>query len=143
MKTLDTDIVLGGDPYFSDGPPGWKSLSINYIENYSVKEVDYERWMVLTGQKEPEEVLEEDKTDTSPTSESESQVTADEFPVYLNKGDAEPLRMMTAGELKSAFNVDWIGVDGGEDWIFLEINMSDNYAVRRADYEKWLELSGG
>jgi hypothetical protein len=50
---------------------------------------------------------------------------------------------MTASEMKAAFNVDWIGVDGGEDWIFLEINMSDNYAVRRTDYDKWLELSGG
>jgi hypothetical protein len=137
-RMLTTQQIMDGDPFWSNDVPGWKTLSINYTEGYSIKESDYERWMVLTGQKAPEEVK-----DDAPETTSEFEVTADEFPVFLNKGDATPMRMMTASEMKAAFNVDWIGVDGSEEWIFLEINMSDNYAVRRTDYDKWLELSGG
>jgi hypothetical protein len=117
---------------FIDYQPGWKSLALG-IDYFSVKESDYEKWLELTGQKDPSDDNDDDeKVEEGPSA------TADEIPVYDNAGDPVPARLVTTQEIDD-YMIDFDPYQDG----WLSINyLGRYYSVREADHEKWLQLSG-
>ncbi|MEY2458306.1 MAG: hypothetical protein QOG30_136 [Acidimicrobiaceae bacterium] len=117
---------------FIDYQPGWKSLALG-IDYFSVKESDYEKWLELTGQKDPSDDNDDDeKVEEGPSA------TADEIPVYDNAGDPVAARLVTTQEIDD-YMIDFDPYQDG----WLSINyLGRYYSVREADHEKWLQLSG-